>query len=136
MVVEDWRMGKVMGVLAGLALLAGGMVPAQAAPDGVWELETRDTRVQIALCGDGQQLCGALVWLSDASYNDRYRKLLNQPMMERVKQVAPNQWRGGMTLFGTAAQGTITQVSDDQLTLKGCVLLVVCKTYQLYRHGG
>jgi uncharacterized protein (DUF2147 family) len=116
-------------------VLAGSIMPAAAAsPDGVWELETRDTRIQLNICGDGQQLCGALVWLSDADYNERYKPLLNKPMMERVTQVSPTQWRGKMRLFGHSAQGTITQVSEDQLTLEGCVLLVVCKTYQLYRH--
>ena len=33
-----------------------------------------------------------------------------------------------------AAQGTITQVDDNWITLKGCVLMVVCKTYQMYRY--
>ena len=114
-------------------MVGASVLPVMAAPDGVWELDTRDTRVQVNLCGDGQQLCGSLVWLSDADYNEKYKPLLNQPMMERVSQVRPNQWRGRMTLFGHSAEGTITQVSEDQLTLKGCVLLVVCKTYQMYR---
>ena len=119
-----------------VTLVASSILPAAAAsPDGVWELETRDTRIQVNICGDGQQLCGALVWLKDTDYNARYKPLLNKPMMERVTQVAPNQWRGKMRLFGMTAQGTITQVSDDQLTLKGCVLIVACKTYQLYRHA-
>jgi uncharacterized protein (DUF2147 family) len=123
----------IVGVVA---MVVGSVVPALAAPpSGVWELETRDTRIQLDSCGDGTQLCGALVWLSDADYNERYKPLLNKPMMERVTQVSPNQWRGKMRLFGHSAQGTITQVNNDQLTLEGCILLVVCKTYQLYRHA-
>lgn len=128
-------MRLMVRIFAGLVLAMASVLPVVASPDGVWELETRDTRVQVNLCGDGQQLCGALVWLSDADYNKKYEKLLNQPMMERVAQVKPNQWRGKMTLFGTSAEGTITQVSEDQLTLKGCVLFVVCKTYQMYRYA-
>ena len=73
--------------------------------------------------------------LMHSSVNLNMRLVLNQPMMERVAQVKPNQWRGKMTLFGTSAEGTITQVSEDQLTLKGCVLFVVCKTYQMYRYA-
>ncbi len=123
-------------ILGAAAMIAASVGPAvTASPDGVWELETRDTRIQLNSCGDGTQLCGALVWLSDADYNERYKPLLNKPMMERVTQVAPGQWRGKMRLFGHSAQGTITQVSDDQLTLQGCVMLVVCKTYQMYRHA-
>ena len=128
-------MRLLRSVLAALSLAALVMPASAASPDGVWELETRDTRIQLNICGDGQQLCGALVWLSDDDYNERYKPLLNKPMMERVTQVSPTQWRGRMRLFGHSAQGTITQVSEDQLTLEGCVLLVVCKSYQMYRHG-
>ena len=127
-------MRLLVSIIAVAALALGAAGPALAAsPDGVWELETRDTRIQLNVCGDGQQLCGSLVWLSDADYNERYKPLLNKPMMERVTQTAPNEWRGKMRLFGMSAQGTITQVSEDQLTLKGCVLIVACKTYQMYR---
>lgn len=122
-------------ILAAMVLMGSIMPAAAASPDGVWELETRDTRIQLNICGDGDRLCGALVWLSDADYNERYKPLLNKPMMERVTQVSPSEWRGKMRLFGYSAQGTITQVSDDQLTLEGCVMLVVCKTYQMYRQA-
>ena len=127
-------MRLLVSIIAVAALALGAAGPALAAsPDGVWELETRDTRIQLNVCGDGQQLCGSLVWLSGADYNERYKPLLNKPMMERVTQTAPNEWRGKMRLFGMSAQGTITQVSEDQLTLKGCVLIMACKTYQMYR---
>jgi uncharacterized protein (DUF2147 family) len=119
-----------------MAVAAASIVPTLAAsPDGVWELETRDTRIELNVCGDGRQLCGALVWLKDTDYNVQYQPLLHKPMMERVTQSAPNEWRGKMKLFGMTAQGTITQVSEDQLTLKGCVLIVACKTYQMYRYA-
>lgn len=121
-------------VLTAAALVMGSVLPSAAAsPDGVWELETRDTRIQLEVCGDGQQLCGSLVWLKDTDYNVKYQPLLNKPMMERVSQAGPNEWRGKMRLFGMSAQGTITQVNEDQLTLKGCILIVACKTYQMYR---
>ncbi len=127
---------RFLQAIIAASVLVGSVMPAAAAsPDGVWELETRDTRIQLNICGDGDRLCGALVWLSDADYNERYKPLLNKPMMERVTQVSPNEWRGKMRLFGYSAQGTITQVSDDQLALEGCVMLVVCKTYQMYRHA-
>ena len=127
-------MRLLVSVLTAAVLAAGSVLPAMAAsPDGVWELETRDTRIQLNLCGSGQQLCGSLVWLKDTDYNERYMPLLNKPMMERVSQVSPTEWRGKMRVFGMSGQGTITQVSEDQLTLKGCVLIVACKTYQMYR---
>jgi uncharacterized protein (DUF2147 family) len=126
-------MQKVLGAVAGLLMLMGGIGQAYASPAGVWELDTRDTRFQIELCGDGTQLCGMLVWLSDADYNDQYLPYLNTPVANRIGQSGANRWKGAMQLFGRSITGTITQHSEDAMSLKGCAFLVVCKTYQMYR---
>lgn len=122
-------------LLTMLGLIAAMVAPAAASPAGVWELETRDTRFALELCGDGTQLCGQLVWLSDHGYNDRYKPYLNAPMADRMRANGPNRWKGEMRLMGYSLSGTITQRSEDHLTLHGCALLIVCKTYQLYRHS-
>lgn len=124
-------MRKVLALAASLLLLMGGA--ASASPNGVWELETRDTRIQLQLCGDGTQICGQLVWLSDADYNEQYKRYLNTPVANQVKQVGPNKWKGAMQLLGNNITGTITQRSDTQMTLQGCALLVLCKSYQMFR---
>lgn len=122
-------------VLLAAVLSLVPVVPAFASPAGVWDLETRDTRFQLEMCGDGSQVCGQLVWLSDADYNEQYKPYLNKSMANRLRQVGQNRWKGDMTLFGYKMAGTITQVNENQLTLSGCAFLVVCKTYQLYRHA-
>ncbi|MEO8684836.1 MAG: hypothetical protein ABI414_08355 [Devosia sp.] len=121
-------------ILVAVGLVAASVVPAMASPNGVWELETRDTRIQLQLCGDGSQLCGQLVWLSDADYNNQYKRYLNTPVTTGMTAVGPGLWKGKMRLLGYDMSGTITQQSEDQMTLSGCAFLVVCKTYQLYRH--
>lgn len=123
---------KITGAMAGLLML-GCVGQAVASPVGLWELETRDTRFQLELCGDGTQLCGMLVWLSDADYNEQYLQYLNTPMADRIDQSGPNRWKGAMRLFGQNITGTITQRSDDVMTLQGCAFLVVCKSYQMFR---
>ena len=120
--------------LVALGLVAASALPAMASPNGVWELETRDTRIQLQLCGDGSQLCGQLVWLSDVDYNEQYKRYLNTPVTSGMRAVGPGQWKGKMRLLGYDMSGTITQQNEDQMTLSGCAFLVVCKTYQLYRH--
>ncbi len=125
-------MRKAMALVLALVMLAG-VVPAQASPAGVWELETRDTRFGIELCGDGTQLCGTLVWLSDTDYNVQYKPFLNTPMANQIAQTGPNRWKGAMRLFGRDVTGTITQRSEDVMTLTGCMFMVVCKTYEMYR---
>jgi uncharacterized protein (DUF2147 family) len=118
--------------LAGLLSICA-VAPALASPSGVWELETRDTRFQLEMCGDGTQLCGKLVWLSDVDYNEQYKPYLNAPMAREMKPVANGRWQGDMMLFGYKMSGTLTQDSADQMTLQGCAFLVVCKTYKMFR---
>ncbi len=126
---------KMLGVAAGLMMVASSAGAAWASPNGVWELETRDTRIQLALCGDGTQLCGTLVWLSDVDYNKQYEPFLNAPVANGIAQAGPNRWKGAMKLFGQNITGTITQQSDTQMTLQGCAFLVVCKSYQMFRYS-
>jgi uncharacterized protein (DUF2147 family) len=126
---------KMHGVMRMLALGAGLLMAGQAmaSPAGLWELETADTRFELQLCGDGTQLCGQLVWLKDVDYNEQYKPYLNTPMAAGVRQTGPNRWKGDMRLMGQSISGTITQQSEDHMTLQGCAFLVVCKTYQMYR---
>ena len=56
-------------------------------------------------------------------------------MIDHAPQTAPNQWKGDLHIYGQTAAGTITQVSDDQITLKGCAFGIICKTYQMYRYA-
>jgi uncharacterized protein (DUF2147 family) len=44
-------------------------------------------------------------------------------------------WKGDLHIYGQKASGTITQVNDDQITLQGCVMFVLCKSYQMYRYA-
>lgn len=127
-----------MTVLARLALAASlGLVsvsPAQASPVGVWEIEMRDSRYDVRLCGDGTQLCAELIWLGNGADNAENLPYLNTLLIDHAKQTKPNQWKGDLHIYGQSAAGTITQVSADQITLKGCVAFVLCKTYQMYRY--
>lgn len=128
-----------MTVLARLALAASlglvSVIPAQASPVGVWEIEMRDSRYDVRLCGDGTQLCAELIWLGNGADNAENLPYLNTLLIDHAKQTKPNQWKGDLHIYGQSAAGTITQVSADQITLKGCVAFVLCKTYQMYRYN-
>ncbi|MBN9334664.1 DUF2147 domain-containing protein [Devosia sp.] len=116
---------------AAAALLA---TPAFASPAGVWELEGKDTRFRLEMCGDGTQLCGQLIWLSDVDYNEQYKPYLNRSMANHMNQAGPNRWKGSIRLFGYNMSGTMIQRSEDHMTLQGCAVLVVCKTYEMHRY--
>jgi uncharacterized protein (DUF2147 family) len=125
-------MWKVLAGALGLMLMVGA---AQASPDGVWELDTRDTRFSLELCGGGSQLCGSLIWLSDDDYNQQYLHLLNTPITAGLEPAGPNRWKGSMRLMGQQISGTITQVDEDHMVLKGCVFLIACKSYGMFRYS-
>ena len=119
----------------GLAILLGlaTALPAMASPVGKWEIEFRDSRYDVTMCGDGSQLCAELIWLGNGADNAENMPYLNTMLIEGATPTKPGQWKGKLHLFGQTADGTISQVSADQITLRGCVALVLCKSYQLYR---
>ena len=128
-------MRKWLQVALGLAMSAAAVAPAAAAdPVGVWEIEMRDSRYNVTLCGDGTQLCGELIWLGNGADNAENLPYLNTMIIDHAVPTGPNQWQGSLNLYGSRASGTITQVSDNQIILQGCVLMVICKTYQMYRY--
>ncbi len=127
-------MRRIFGFFLAMGAATAMAFPALASPAGLWELETRDTRFALEMCGDGTQVCGTLAWLSDADYNEQYKPYLDKPMADRLVPAGPNRWKGQMQLFGHKVAGTLTQRSENQMTLQGCAFLVVCKSYEMYRH--
>jgi uncharacterized protein (DUF2147 family) len=122
--------------LATAALITfAAIAPAAASPAGTWEIEMRDSRYSVDLCGDGTQLCATLIWLGNGADNAENLPYLNTLLIDHARQTKPGQWKGQLNIYGQRAEGTITQVSNDQITLKGCVAWVLCKTYQMYRYN-
>ena len=121
----------VVGAAAFVAVpaIAHGLAP----PVGTWVIEMRDSRYRVEMCGDGTQLCGTLIWLGNGADSPENLPYLNTLMIDHAPQVGPNQWRGTLHIHGQTASGEITQVSDDQISIEGCALFVICKTYQMYR---
>ena len=125
----------ITAVMAPLYLFSLGQASAQElkAPDGLWEIESKDSRYEVTTCGPEAQLCGELVWLGNGADNAKNLPYLNTLLIDHAEKVAPGRWTGQLSLFGQTASGTIRQVSDDQIEIEGCVFLVVCKSYDLYR---
>ncbi len=125
----------MMRVVLAAALSLTTTFGAVASPVGVWEIEMRDSRYDVTLCGDGTQLCAELIWLGNGADNAENLPYLNTMLIDHAVQTQPGQWQGELHIYGQSAAGTITQVSEDQITLKGCVAFVICKSYQMYRYA-
>ena len=118
-----------------LAALLVAPAAVAASPVGIWEIEMRDSRYRVEMCGDGTQLCGTLIWLGNGADNAENLPYLNTLLIDHARQVKPNQWKGTLRLYGQTAAGTITQVGENQIALRGCFVFVICRTYQMYRYA-
>lgn len=126
-------MMRVLAALVSVVLLAA---PAMASPEGVWEIEMRDSRYRVELCGpQGDQLCATLIWLGNGADSPENLPYLNTLLIDHATPTGPNRWKGDLHVYGQSGQGTITQVGADQLTIRGCAFVIACKTYQMYRYA-
>jgi len=119
-------------IFALFAAVSAGAAQQFTSPEGVWELEFRDSHFRVNYC-DGDRLCGTLIWLSESSSTPEKVKYLNQMVVKYVRPIAPNKWKGEMDLLGEHVNGTVEQMSDDVLKLTGCKFVVLCKSYMMYR---
>jgi uncharacterized protein (DUF2147 family) len=117
---------------ANLAFVPVSNAAPMASPEGLWELEYRDSHFKVNLC-EGDKLCAELVWLSEGASTPEKTVYLNTLMVDHAVRVGNRTWRGQLSLFGQQAKGKVTQVSNDLIHLQGCVFGVVCKTFKLYR---
>ena len=125
----------LLAMLLGVSALGQAQAAAYASPQGIWEIEMRDSRYRVEMCGDGAQLCGTLIWLGNGADNAENMPYLDSMLIDHAQPIGENVWKGDLHVFGQSASGTITQVSDDQITLEGCYLGIFCRTYQLYRYA-
>jgi uncharacterized protein (DUF2147 family) len=113
-------------LMASAAVWAASIVGASAGDaTGVWLRESGASKVRIAPCG-GDALCGAIVWLKDASGAAK----VGQQVFFDMKPHGENAWTG--SAFnpddGKTYSGKMT-LSGDHLTTAGCVFGgLICKS--------
>lgn len=124
-------------LFAGLALLTtGAMAQDLPSPQGIWEIDSRDSRYRVEMCGDdGEALCGTLVWLRSSARSEENLQYMDSTIIDHASPTGDNVWRGKLHLWGHTADGTITQTAADTIELQGCAFFVVCRTYTLNRHS-
>jgi len=117
--------------LAGLTLLSGAASASARSPlEGRWK--NGPMEVVIAPCGN--TLCGTVVKASAKQQAKADRgsgtDLLGARLIERIEPTGPSSYRARVFVAdqGVHANGTIRQVSRNQLKVKGCVLGVICKS--------
>jgi len=93
--------------------------------------------VEIAPCGP--QLCGTVVKASDKQQAKAERgsgtELIGARLITGIEKTGPGTYKGRVFAAdrNIYASGTIRQVSANELQVKGCVLLVICKSRSYQR---
>jgi uncharacterized protein (DUF2147 family) len=142
---------RLLAAMLAVAPLALAIARAQdQAILGVWWTEDNKGRVEISNCSDPKQgLCGKIIWLSqpndaegrpqtDKKNKDpslRNRQVLGLAIFEGWRPAGNNAWKGEVydPEDGEAYEVDIT-LAGDELTLRGCVLLVCdSDTWRRYR---
>jgi uncharacterized protein (DUF2147 family) len=107
-----------------LALAAG------ASPVGTWQVTTGEARYNVTSCGGA--LCAKLVWLRSDARTPENVALLDHYVVQGARSQGGGQWSGKVNFNGNSYAGTMTLVSKNYMTLKGCSG-ILCQTYQFTR---
>jgi uncharacterized protein (DUF2147 family) len=123
-----------------LAGLAVAVTPASATAkslEGRW----KNGAMQIVIAPCGHALCGTVVKASAKQQAKVSRgsgtELIGARLIEDIRPSGPRTWRARVFVAdkNMNARGTIEQVRPDRLDVRGCVLMVICKTTHWDRIG-
>jgi uncharacterized protein (DUF2147 family) len=126
-------------LLLSIAASAVAAAPATAKDpiEGLWK--HGPMVVEIAPCGD--DFCGTVVKASPAQQEKAARgsgtRLIGSRLITGIEPTGPGTYRGRVFAAdrNVYANGTVHQLSPNELEVKGCVLMVICKsrTYERVR---
>jgi uncharacterized protein (DUF2147 family) len=122
-----WAAAAVLGTFLSIPALA-----APATPVGSWQVSTGEARYVVTACGEAGELCAKLVWLHPDNRTAENIALLDQWVVRGAERASVNSWSGNLLFEGESYAGTMTLVSTDTMTLKGCSGML-CKTFRLVR---
>jgi uncharacterized protein (DUF2147 family) len=87
-------------------------------PAGTWR-DVFGTTFAISLCGPGTDLCAVLKDVRGRSRTSANLAYVNRRVL-RAHQTAQNQWQGTLIYNGSEAQATVTLITADTMSIKGC----------------
>jgi len=136
-----------MGLLIAAALVPASQAEAaSASPTGIWRKADpgeRPGKFEITWCGRSNKLlCAKIVWLQEPNDSKgrplhdvrnenpgmRDRPILGLPIFSGLQPVGPNVWKGNIynPEDGGTYSVTVTQVSRNQIHVKGCKAWLLC----------
>jgi uncharacterized protein (DUF2147 family) len=121
-------------ILASLAAFALAAMPALASAKSPLEGQWKHGSMVIEIAPCGSKLCGTVVKASAnqqrKAQNGSGTELIGARLITDIEQTGPATYKGRVFAAdrNVYANGTVRMVSQDRLDVKGCVLLVICKS--------
>lgn len=124
-------MKRIVATLGAAALAASPALASAKSPlEGRWKHGPME--IEIAPCGS--KMCGTVVKASPTQQRKAERgsgtELIGARLITDIEQTGHNTYKGRVFAAdrNIYANGTVRQLSNDLLEVKGCVLLVICKS--------
>ena len=121
-------------VILGLAAFAAAVPPAAATAkdqiEGLWK--HGPMVIRIAPCGGN--LCGTVVKASTLQQQKAERgsgtRLIGSRLITGIEPTGPDMYKGRVFAAdrNVYASGTVHQLSPNEIEVKGCVLMVICRS--------
>ena len=128
-------------LLLALSAAAIALSPASALAKSNLEGRWKNGAMQIVIAPCGRALCGTVVRAS-AKQQAKARRgsgtdLTGARLIDNIQPAGPGTWRANVFVAdrNMNARGTIQQVNPNRMTVRGCVLAVICKTTHWDRIG-
>jgi len=121
-------------ILASLAAFVLAAMPALASAKSPLEGQWKHGSMVIEIAPCGSKLCGTVVKASAnqqrKAQNGSGTELIGARLITDIEQTGPATYKGRVFAAdrNVYANGTVRMVSQDRLDVKGCVLLVICKS--------
>jgi uncharacterized protein (DUF2147 family) len=129
--MHRFLIARFLIALCGLALaLATGSAAGKSNLEGRW----KNGAMEILIAPCGPSLCGKVVRASERqrakAQSGSGTRLLGSRVIDNIRPSGPRRWSADVFVASRNmnARGTIEQVGPNRLTVRGCVLAVICKT--------
>ena len=121
-------------ILLSIGLVAALAAPAAATAGSPLEGRWRNGKMEIEIDRCGQALCGTIVKASAKAQAKAQKgsgtELIGARLIENIRPVGDGRYKARVFVAdrNMHATGTIRQIGANQLAVRGCALLVICKS--------
>jgi uncharacterized protein (DUF2147 family) len=119
-------------IIAAPLLLAAVPATAKSPLEGLWRTPKGTATVRIAPCG--QSLCGKMIDASAKVQRKAAKQgapgIVGRQVLNGIRPVGPNRWKSQVFVpkLGRHVGGNLILNGRDQLTVRGCVAGLICKS--------